>query len=109
MVIELGGHTSKRESTQNLVEKQAISTCRELKRVQRQNVFLSNFQWKCWDCLKVLLWKEIWWWKILHRDIFVKDSNEFDGHFSENSQKEFVPASLKSFVGTVIQGNRMSK
>ena len=44
MVIELGGHTSKRESTQNLVEKQAISTCRELKRVQRQNVFLSNFQ-----------------------------------------------------------------
>ena len=44
MVIELGGHTSKRESTQNLVEKQAISTCRELKRVQRQNVFLFNFQ-----------------------------------------------------------------
>ena len=32
--------------------------------------------------------------KILRRDIFANDSNEFDRHFSENSQKEFVPASL---------------
>ena len=38
----------------------------------------------------------------------MKDYNEFDGHFSENSQKEFVPASLKSFVGTIIQGNRIN-
>ena len=44
----------------------------------------------------------------MHHDIFVKDYNEFDGHFSENSQKEFVPASLKSFVGTIIQGNRIN-
>ena len=38
----------------------------------------------------------------------MKNCNEFHGHFSENSQKEFVPASLKSFVGTVIQGNRIN-
>ena len=46
--------------------------------------------------------------KILRCDIFAKDCNEFDGKFSENSQKEFVPASLNSFVGTVIQGNRIN-
>ena len=46
--------------------------------------------------------------KILRCDIFAKNSNEFDGQFSENSQKEFVPASLKSFVRTVIQGNRIN-
>ena len=45
---------------------------------------------------------------ILRCDIFAKDCNEFDEQFSENSQKEFVPASLKSFVGTVIQGNRIN-
>ena len=46
--------------------------------------------------------------KILRCDIFAKDCNKFDGHFSGNSQKEFVPASLKSFVGTVIPGNRIN-
>ena len=46
--------------------------------------------------------------KILRCDIFAKNCNEFDGQFSENSQKEFVPASLKSFVRTVIQGNRIN-
>ena len=46
--------------------------------------------------------------KSLRRDIFVKDRNEFDRQVSENSQKEFIPASLKSFVGTVIQGNRIN-
>ena len=45
---------------------------------------------------------------ILRCDIFAKECNEFDEQFSENSQKEFVPASLKSFVGTVIQGNRIN-
>ena len=46
--------------------------------------------------------------KILLHDIFTKDCNEFDGHFSKNSQKEFEPAFLKSFVGMVIQGNRIN-
>ena len=46
--------------------------------------------------------------KSLRRDIFAKHRNKFDRHFSENSQKEFIPASLKSFAGTVIQGNRIN-
>ena len=33
--------------------------------------------------------------KILLRDIFAKDCDGFDGHFSENTQKENVPASKR--------------
>ena len=47
--------------------------------------------------------------KLLRRDILSNPSMDFNGSFIEDCQKKFVPASVKSFVDAVIQGNRINE
>ena len=114
-VIEFGGHTSERGHTTKL-KNRLLAHAENLREYKDKTFSYLTFDENVGTVLKscdernfddeAFSLSEAA--KILRRDIFSKDCNEFDGHFSENSQKEFVPASLKSFVGTVIQGNRIN-
>ena len=46
--------------------------------------------------------------KILRRDIFDKNFDEFDGSLSKKCQDNFIPLSLKSFIDMVLQGNKIN-
>ena len=46
--------------------------------------------------------------KILRRYIFDKNFDGFDGSLSKKSQDSFIPLSLKSFIDTVLQGNKIN-
>ena len=46
--------------------------------------------------------------KILRRYIFDKNFDEFDGSLSKKCQDNFIPLSLKSFIDTVLQGNKIN-
>ena len=114
-VIEFGGHTSERLHTIKL--KNRLSAHAENLREYKDKKFSyltfdENFVTILKSCYERNLDDEAFVLpeaaKILRREVFAKDCNEFDGHFSENSQKEFVPASLKSFVSIVIQGSRIN-
>ena len=115
-VIEFGGHTSERLHTiklKNRLSAHAENLTEYKDKKFSYLTFDENFVTILKSCYERNSDDEAFVMpeaaKILRREVFAKDCNEFDGHFSENSQKEFVPASLKSFVGTVIQGNRINK
>ena len=46
--------------------------------------------------------------KILRRDIFDKNFDEFDGSLSKKCQDDFILLSLKSFINTVLQGDKIN-
>ena len=97
-VIELGGHTSEIVHTTTLKNRLLahVENLREYKDKKfsdltfDENVgtVLKSYSERNFDDEAFVLSEAA---KILRRDIFVKGCNEFDGHFSENSQKEFVP------------------
>ena len=103
-VIEFGGHTSEREHTTKLKNRRLahVENLREYKDKKFSDLtFDENVDTVLKSCYERNFDDEAFVLseaaKILRRDIFEEDCNEFDGHFSENSQKKFVPASLKSF------------